>query len=167
MRRWQMRAWDSWVLVLSAWGSPFAAREVGGGLFQSGWQRRFGVGCGGGLRWFGWRGFPWGQLGSTVVCFNLGRLLARGEAVVRLVPEEGVICCAKFSVEGDVLGGVDFHPACGGVPSEFAVIGDWVPYVIEVFSVMRCVAGVVVQGRWVEFGVGVGTPHVSGVGGLD
>ena len=72
-------------------------------------------------------GVPWGQLGSSVVCFDLDRLLAGGEAVVRLVPEGGVICCAKFGVEGDVLGGVDFHPACGGVPSEFAVIGDWVP----------------------------------------
>ena len=107
-----------------------------------------------------------GQLGFSVVCFDLDRLLTGGEAVVWLVPEGCVICCAKFGVEGDVLGGVDFHPACGGVPSEFAVIGDWVPMVIEVFSVMRCVTGVVVHGLWIEFGVGVGTPHVSGVGGL-
>ena len=67
---------------------------------------------------------------------------------------------------GDVLGGVDFHPACGGVSSEFAVIGYWVPEVIEVLPVMRCVTGVVVHGMWVELGVGVGAPHISAVGGL-
>ena len=64
------------------------------------------------------------------------------------------------------MGGVDFHPACGGVSSEFAVIGYWVPEVIEVLPVMRCVTGVVVHGMWVEFCVGVGALHVAGVGGL-
>jgi hypothetical protein len=120
-----MLAWGSWVVVSSALGSLWAAGvwPVPVGVSEAGW-------------WQVWRcwvvfrsggGVPWGQLGSSVVCFDLDRLLAGGEAVVRLVPEGGVICCAKFGVEGDVLGGVDFHPACGGVPSEFAVIGDWVP----------------------------------------
>ena len=31
---------------------------------------------------------------------------------------------------------------------------------------MRCVLGIVVHGMWIELCVGVGTPHVSGVGGL-
>jgi hypothetical protein len=31
---------------------------------------------------------------SDVVCFSLSRLLARGEAVVRLVPDGGIICRA-------------------------------------------------------------------------
>ena len=31
---------------------------------------------------------------------------------------------------------------------------------------MRCVLGIVVHGMWVELCMGVGAPHVSGVGGL-
>ena len=124
-----MLAWGSQVVVLSAWGRPLVVGCV-----------RFGpVWVAGAVWWQVWRWLvafrsggrvPWGQRGSAVVCFDLGRLLAGGEAVVRLVPEGGVICCAKFGVEGDVLGGVDFHPACGGVPSEFTVIGGWVPNTI-------------------------------------
>jgi hypothetical protein len=64
------------------------------------------------------------------------------------------------------LGGIDFHSASGGVASEFAVIGDWVPEVVEVFSVVRCVPGVIVRGVRVELCVGVGAPHVSGFGGF-
>ena len=64
------------------------------------------------------------------------------------------------------MGGVDLHSACGRVASEFAVVGDWVPKVIEVLSVVRCVTGVVVHGMWVEIWVGVGAPHVAGVEGL-
>ena len=64
------------------------------------------------------------------------------------------------------MGGVYFHSASGGVASELTVIGGWVPEVIEVLSVVRCVPGVVVHGVWVEFCVGVGAPHVSGVGGV-
>ena len=111
-------------------------------------------------------GFPWGQFGSSVICLDLDRLLTGCEAIIRLVPKGCVVCCAEFGVDGDVLGGIDFYPACGWVPSEFTVIGGWVPKVIEVFPVVRCVIGVIVHGLWVEFGVGVGTPHVSGVGGL-
>ena len=121
-----MRAWGSLVVVPSAWGSPFAAGEREGVWFVPVWVvGRFGVRCGGGLWRFGRGRLLWGQqCGSAVVCFDLGRLLARGEAIVRLVPEGCVICCAKFSGEGDVLGGVDFHPACGGIPSEFTVNGN-------------------------------------------
>ena len=64
------------------------------------------------------------------------------------------------------MGGVDIHSACGRVASEFAVVGDWVSDVIEVFPIVRCVTGVVVHGMLVEPYVGVGAPHVSGVGGL-
>ena len=71
-----------------------------------------------------------GQRGSAVVCFYLGRLLARGETVVRLVPEGGIVCRAEFSVEGDVLGGVDFDSASGRVTANFTVVGEWVPEVI-------------------------------------
>ena len=31
---------------------------------------------------------------------------------------------------------------------------------------MWCIAGIVVECMWVELGVGVGTPHVSGFGGF-
>ena len=48
------------------------------------------------------------------------------------------------------MGGVDLHSACGGVASEFAVVGDWVPKVIEVLPVVRCMMGVVVHGVRVE-----------------
>ena len=98
-----------------------------------------------------------------VVLFDLCRLLARGETVDRLVPKGGIVCRAEFSVEGDVLGGIDLHSACGRVASEFAVVGDWVPKVIEVLAVVLCVTGVVVHGMRVERCVGVGAPHVSGV----
>ena len=64
------------------------------------------------------------------------------------------------------MGGVDLHSACGRVASEFAVVGDWVPKVIEVLPVVRCMTGVVVHGMRVELCVGVGAPHVSGVGGI-
>ena len=64
------------------------------------------------------------------------------------------------------MGGVDFHPACGRVVAEFAVVSDWVPAVVEVLSVVRRLTGVVVHGVWVELCVGVGAPHVSGFGGL-
>ena len=111
-------------------------------------------------------GFPWGQFGSSVICLDLDRLLTGCEAIIRLVPKGCVICCAEFGVDGDVLGGIDFYPACGWVPSEFTVVGGWVPKVIKVFPVVRCVVGVIVHGLWVEFGVGVGAPHVSGFGGL-
>ena len=36
------------------------------------------------------------------------------------------------------------------------------PKDIEVFAVVWCIAGVVIQGMWVELGVGVGAPHVFG-----
>ena len=62
-----------------------------------------------------------------VVLFDLCRLLARGETVVRLVPEGGIVCRAEFSAEEDVLGGVDFYSAGGRVTAEFAVVGEWVP----------------------------------------
>ena len=75
------------------------------GLVQLGWRRRFGVGCGGGRGQIGWRGFPWGQRGSMIVLIDFCRLLACGETVVRLVPEGGIVCRAKFRVEGDVSGG--------------------------------------------------------------
>ena len=121
-----MLAWGSWVVVSSALGGLWVAGVwlVPVGVSGAGWWQawRCWVVC-----WSGGGGVPWGQLGSSEGCFDLDRLLTGGEAVVRLVPEGCVICCAKFGVEGDVLGGVDFHPACGGVPSEFAVIGDWVP----------------------------------------
>ena len=107
------------------------------GLVPLGWRRRFGVGCGGGRWRFGWRGFPWGQLGSVIVLFDLSRLLARSETVVRLVPEGGIVCRAEFRVEEDVLGGVDFDSASGRVTAEFTVVGEWVPEVIEVLSVVR------------------------------
>ena len=42
------------------------------------------------------------------------------------------------------MAGVDFHSASGGVASEFTVVGDWVPEVIEVFPVVWRVPGVVV-----------------------
>ena len=41
-----------------------------------------------------------------------------------------------------------------------------VPKVVEVFAIVWCIAGVVVEGMWVELGVSVGAPHVSGFGGL-
>ena len=64
------------------------------------------------------------------------------------------------------MSGVDFHSASGGFAAEFAVVGGWVPEVIEVFAVVRCEPGIVVHGMWVELGVGVGAPHVSGFGGF-
>ena len=133
-------------------------------MVQLGWRRRFGVGCGGGRWQIGWRGFPWGQRGSMIVLFDLCRLLACGKAVVRLVPEGGIICRAEFRVEGDVLGGVYFYSAGGRVAAEFTVVGKWVPEVIQVLPIVRCVLGIVVHGMWVELCVGVGAPHVSGVG---
>ena len=96
------------------------------GLVQVGWRGRFGVGCGGGWWRFG-RRFPWGQRGSVIVLFDLCRLLARSETVVRLIPEKGIVCRAEFRVEGDVLGGVDFNSAGGRVTVEFTVVGEWVP----------------------------------------
>ena len=65
------------------------------------------------------------------------------------------------------MGGVDLHSACGRVASEFAAVGDWISEVIEVLPEVRCVPGVIVHGVWVELCVGVGAPHVPGVGGLD
>ena len=49
-----------------------------------------------------------------------------------MVPEGCVVCCAKFGVDGNVLSGIDFYPACGRVPSEFTVIGGWVSEVVDV-----------------------------------
>ena len=43
---------------------------------------------------------------------------------------------------------------------------NWVPEVIQVLPIVRCVLGIVVHGMWIELCVGVGAPHVSGVGGL-
>ena len=63
---------------------------------------------------------------------------------------------------GDVLGGVYFNSASGRVTAEFTVVGEWVPEVVEVLPVVRCVLGIVVHGMWIELCVGVGTPHVSG-----
>ena len=101
-----------------------------------------------------------------IVLFDLCRLLARGETVVQLVPEGGIVCRAEFRVEGDVLGGVYFNSAGGRVTVEFTVVGEWIPEVVEVLLVVRCVLGIVVHGMWIELCVGVGAPHVSGVGGL-
>ena len=64
------------------------------------------------------------------------------------------------------MGGVDFHPSCGGVSAEFAIVDDRAPEVIEVLSVVWRLTGVVSHGVWVEFCVGVGAPHVSEYGGL-
>ena len=60
------------------------------------------------------------------------------------------------------MGGVNFHPTCGWVSAEFTVICLGIQKVIEVFAVVWRIAGVVIQGMWVEFGMGVGAPHVSG-----
>ena len=64
------------------------------------------------------------------------------------------------------MGGVDLHSACGWVAAEFAVVGEWVPKVIKVLPIVRCVSGVVVHAMWVELCMCVGAPHVSRVGGL-
>ena len=74
----------------------------------------------------------------------MDRLLAGGEAIVRLVPEGGCVGRAEFRIEGDVLGGVYLYSASGGVASEFTVVGDWVPEVIEVFPVVWRSPGIVV-----------------------
>ena len=68
-----------------------------------------------------------GQRGSVIVLFDLCRLLACGKAVVRLVPEGGIVCCAEFGVEGDVLGGIYLYSASGRVAAEFTVVGKRVP----------------------------------------
>ena len=65
------------------------------------------------------------------------------------------------------MGGVDLHSSCGRVAAEFTVVSGWVPEVVEVLAVVWRLAGVVVHGIWVELCMGVGAPHVSGVGGLD
>ena len=64
------------------------------------------------------------------------------------------------------MGGVYFYSAGGRVAAEFTIVGKWVPEVIQVFSVVRCVLGIIVHGMWVEFCMGVGAPQVSGGGGL-
>ena len=61
------------------------------------------------------------------------------------------------------MGGIYLYSAGGGVASEFTIVGDWVPEVIEVFPVVWRVPGVVVWGVRVELGLGVGAPHVTGV----
>ena len=101
-----------------------------------------------------------------IVLFDLCRLLACGKAVVRLVPEGGIICRAEFRVEGDVLGGVYFDSASGRVATKFTVVGKWVPEVIQVLSIVRRVLGIIVHGMWVEFCMCVGAPQVSGGGGF-
>jgi hypothetical protein len=80
----------------------------------------------------------------VVVGFDLGRLLAGGEAIVRLVPEGGCVGRAQFRIEGDILDGIYLYSASGGVASEFAVVGGWVPEVIEVFPVVWRGLGIVV-----------------------
>ena len=82
-----------------------------------------------------------------VVFFDLCRLLACGETVVLLVPEGGIICRAEYRVA-----------------AELTVVGKWVPEVIQVLPIVRCVLSIIVHGMWVEPGVGVGAPHVSGIG---
>ena len=101
-----------------------------------------------------------------IVLFDLCRLLSSGKAVVRLVPEGGVVCCAEFGVEGDVLGGIYLYSASGRVAAEFTVVGKRVPEVVQVLSVVRCVLGIIVHGMRVEFCMVVGAPQVSGGGGL-
>ena len=64
------------------------------------------------------------------------------------------------------MGGVYFNSASSRVTAEFTVVGEWVPEVIEVLSVVRCVLGITVHGMWVEFCMGVGAPHVSRGGRL-
>ena len=130
MHLWQMLAWGSWVVVSLALGGQWAAGVwlVSVGVSGTGWCQGQGGGGRGDVWWcVGQKGFPREQFGSSVVCLDLDRLLTGCEAVIRLVPEGCVVCCAKFGVDGDVLGGIDFHPACGGVSSEFTVIGGWVP----------------------------------------
>jgi hypothetical protein len=92
----------------------------------------------------------------------LDRLLAAGEAIVRLVPKGGIVCHAELGVYWNVLGGVDFHPICGWVSVEFTVIC----LVIEAFPVVWPIAGVVIHDMWVELGVGIGAPHVMRCGDL-
>ena len=101
-----------------------------------------------------------------IVLFDWCRLLACGKAVVRLVPEGGIICRAEFGVEGDVLGGVYFYSASGRVAAEFTIVGKRVPEVVQVLSVVRCVLGIIVHGMRVEFCMVVGAPQVAGGGGL-
>ena len=55
--------------------------------------------------------------------FNLDGLLSGYETVVCLVPEGGSIVKSQFFIQNDVPEGIDFHFACGRVPSEFAVVG--------------------------------------------
>ena len=72
-----------------------------------------------------------------VVSLDLLGQCEGGETIVLLVPERDIVVRAKFFVELKVPLGVYIYASSGRVPAEFTVVGEFVPFVIYEFAIVR------------------------------
>ena len=84
-----------------------------------------------------------------------------GETIVSLVPEWGIIVRDEFFIELDVPQGIYFYASSGRVPSEFTVVGEFVPLVIDKFAIVWDGVGVDVERTRFEPVTCVGAPEIS------